>query len=176
MFALRALAGLVSPRRFIFRLLRSPGLSTSGRCRYCQQKFVRSIYRPQQSVCSKAECQRQRRREYHRRKLASDEVYRQVARESQKKWRARHAEYLRQYRASHPEAVVRNRELQQVRDQKARLSFLEKNNLALDLKRSAAEVWMVGPRVAHLEKNNLASAQVFIFEQLGDRAQASTGA
>jgi hypothetical protein len=46
----------------------------------------------------------------------------------------------------------------------------------LDLKRSAAEVWMVGPRVAHREKNNLASTQVFIFEQLGDRAAASTSA
>jgi hypothetical protein len=43
----------------------------------------------------------------------------------------------------------------------------------LDLKRSAAEVWMVGPRVADLEKNNLASTQVFIFEQLGDRTSAS---
>jgi hypothetical protein len=42
----------------------------------------------------------------------------------------------------------------------------------LDLKRSAAEVWMVGPRVANLEKNNLASTQVFIFEQLGSRTRA----
>jgi hypothetical protein len=46
----------------------------------------------------------------------------------------------------------------------------------LDLKRSAAEVWMVGPRVAHLEKNNLASTQVFIFEQLGSRTSAPTRA
>jgi hypothetical protein len=46
----------------------------------------------------------------------------------------------------------------------------------LDLKRSAAEVWMLGPRIANLEKNNLASMQVFIFEQLGDRTKASTRA
>jgi predicted metalloprotease len=76
----------------------------------------------------------------------------------------------------HPEAVERNRERQQRRDQKRRIRRLEKNNLALDLKRSAAEVWMVGPRAAHLEKNNLVSTQVFIFEQLGDRTSASTRA
>jgi hypothetical protein len=46
----------------------------------------------------------------------------------------------------------------------------------LDLKRSAAEVWMLGPRIANLDKNSLASMQVFIFEQLGDRTEASTGA
>jgi hypothetical protein len=34
----------------------------------------------------------------------------------------------------------------------------------LDLKRSAVEVWLVDPRVKNLEKNNLASAQVLIFQ------------
>jgi hypothetical protein len=46
----------------------------------------------------------------------------------------------------------------------------------LDLKRSAAEVWMVGPRAAHLDKNNLASTQIFIFEQLNNRTPAPTRA
>lgn len=63
-------------------------------------------------------------------------MYRKVAQESQKQWRDEHPDYLRQYRAQHPEAVARNRLRQQVRDQKPRLAFLEKNNLALDLKRS----------------------------------------
>jgi len=60
----------------------------------------------------------------------SDEVYRKVAQDSQKKWRQAHPAYMRQYRREHPEAVVRNRQRQQVRDQKPRLAFLEKNNLA----------------------------------------------
>jgi hypothetical protein len=115
-------------------------------------------------VCSQAHCQRQRRLDYHRRKLATDEVYRKVAQDSQKKWRDAHPDYLRQYRARHPEAVIRNRQRQQVRDQKPRLAFLEKNNLALDLKRSLAKVWLVGPGVANLDKNNLASAQLLIFQ------------
>jgi hypothetical protein len=93
-------------------------------------------------------------------------VYRKVALESQKQWRDEHPDYLRQYRAQHPEAVARNRLRQQVRDQKPRLAFLEKNNLALDLKRSLAKVWLVGPGVTQLEKNNLASAQLLIFQPL----------
>jgi len=141
-------------------------LNTSRCCPYCQRCFVPSVYRPQQAVCSQAECQQRRRRDYHRQKLASDAVYRKVALESQKQWRDEHPDYLRQYRAQHPEAVARNRLRQQVRDQKPRLAFLEKNNLALDLKRSLAKVWLVGPGVTQLEKNNLASAQLLIFQPL----------
>jgi hypothetical protein len=132
--------------------------------------------RPQQAVCSRPECQRRRRADYHRRKLEADPEYRQIAHNSQKKWREAHPDYLPHYRAQHPEAVERNRERQQRRDQKRRLQWLEKNNLALDLKRSAAEVWMVGPRAADLDKNNLASTQVFIFERLGSRTAAPTRA
>lgn len=141
-------------------------MSTSCRCPYCQLWFTPSVYRSQQVVCSQVECQRRRRREYHRRKLASDAVYRQVAQESQKKWRDAHPDYLRQYRAEHAAAVTRNRQRQRVRDQRPRLAFLEKNNLALDLKRSLAKVWLVGPGVTGLEKNNLASLQLLIFQPL----------
>jgi hypothetical protein len=150
-------------------------LSTSRGCPYCQQLFVPSIYRPQQVVCSQPECQRRRRREYHRQKLARDSLYRQVAQESQKKWRDAHPDYLREYRAKHPAAVARNRQRQQVRDQKPRLAFLEKNNLALDLKRSLAQVWLVGPGVTNLEKNNLASAQLLIFQPLASALPAAPG-
>jgi hypothetical protein len=150
-------------------------LSTSRCCPHCQSWFTPSVYRPQQKVCSRPDCQRQRRREYHRRKQASDADYRQTTRNSQKKWRDAHPDYLRQYRARHPEAVVRNRERQRVRDQKPRLAFLEKNNLALDLKRSLAQVWLVGPGVTQLEKNNLASAQLLIFQPLASAAPVAPG-
>ena len=147
-------------------------MSTSRCCPYCQCWFTPSVYRPQQSVCSQALCQRQRRRDYHRRKLVTDEVYRKVAQDSQKKWRQAHPAYMRQYRTEHPEVVVRNRQRQQVRDQKPRLAFLEKNNLALDLKRSVAQVWLVGPGVVQLEKNNLASTQLLIFQPLATATAA----
>jgi hypothetical protein len=37
-----------------------------------------------------------------------------------------------------------------------------KNNLAFDLKHSAAEVWLLGPQAENLAKNTLAFSQVLI--------------
>jgi hypothetical protein len=37
----------------------------------------------------------------------------------------------------------------------------------LDLKHSASEVWLLGPKVRNLDRNNLASAQVLILPSLG---------
>jgi hypothetical protein len=85
-------------------------------------------------------------------------------RASQKKWRAAHPEYWKQYRERHPESVERNRKQQQHRDQRRHVMNLAKMNLALDLKREASEVWFVGPVVKDLAKNNLAQSKVFIYQ------------
>lgn len=147
-------------------------MSPSRRCLYCRGLFFPSIYRPQQVVCSQPACQRRRKREYHRRKLETDAVYRQVVRESQKQWWEEHRDYQRQRRQQRPELVKKNREQQGVRDRKRRLHRLVRNNVALDLKRSAAEVWLLGPKRGVLDRNNLASAQVLIFEPPGQSPAA----
>ena len=67
--------------------------------------FSTSKYRPDQSVCSAVDCQRRRRSDYHRQKLSADPEYAQVARDSQRKWRAAHPDYQKQYWQSHPEAL-----------------------------------------------------------------------
>lgn len=144
-------------------------------CRYCQQSFPVSKYRPEQSVCSAADCQRQRRADYHRQKLKSDADYAQVVRDSQRKWRDSHPEYQRQYREEHPEAAERNRQKQRQRDDKRRVQNLVKNNVALDLKRCAAEVWLVGPAARDLDKNNLASSRFLIFQSAADQAAEGAG-
>lgn len=141
--------------------------STAGTaqcCRYCQRLFLPTLYCPGQMVCSHPGCQRRRRREYHRQKLQTDAAYRQVCRDSQQKWRAAHPLYQKQYRQAHPAAVERNRQAQQRRDRQRRLAHLEKNNLAWDLKRSAAEVWLLGPGLEDLVNNNVAFAKVLIFQ------------
>jgi hypothetical protein len=56
--------------------------------------------------------------------------------------------------------------MQRRRDRHRQAQSLVKNNSALDLKRSSAEVWLVGPAARDLEKNNLASCQFFIFQPL----------
>ena len=135
-------------------------------CRYCQQIFQPSIYRPKQSVCSQPECQGQRRSDYHRERVRNDPAYAGDVRASQRKWREAHPEYWKQYRQQHPAAVDRNRNQQRKRDQKRRLLNLAKNNLALDLKHEVREVWLLGPGVKDLAKNNLASAKIFIYQPL----------
>lgn len=133
-------------------------------CHFCQQSFEPSKFRPDQSVCSQPLCRRQRHAEYHRRKIATDPVYAQVVGDSQKKWRDAHPEYQETYRQSHAAAVERNRQMQSGRDAKRRAQFLVKNNLALDLKHCDAEVWLIGPAVGDLVKNNLASCKMLIFQ------------
>ena len=136
------------------------------RCRYCQQVFQPSKFQPRQAVCSGAGCQRKRRTEYHRGKVAADPEYREVCRDSRQKWRARHPGYWKQYRENHPEAAEHNRRQQKLRDRKRRFRDLANNNSALDLKHSAAQVWLVGPGAAHLANNNSAPAQIWVIEAL----------
>ncbi|MFQ5796760.1 MAG: hypothetical protein ACE5JP_17155 [Candidatus Bipolaricaulia bacterium] len=141
-------------------------------CPYCQKCFIPSRYRPQQRVCSRGECQRRRRSDYHRQKLVSDPEYGLVCRDSRQKWRARNPGYQARYRQTHPEYVSQNRQAQRRRDQKRRLGHLVKNNLALDLKRLEADIWLIGPQGRDLVKNNLAFREVVVFQ----RVQSSTPA
>ena len=101
------------------------------RCRYCERIFQPSKYQPGQSVCSDSGCQRRRRAEYHRQKIAADPEYRQVCLDSPQKWRSRNPDYWRRYRDQHPAAVERNRQQQHVRDQKRRLCDLLRNSHSL---------------------------------------------
>ena len=133
-------------------------------CPYCQQAFQPSPRRPEQVICSRAECQARRRGDYRRRKCQTDPVYAQVVRDSRQKWREAHPGYQKNYWQTHPEAAVRNRQQQRQRDQKRRIGLLVKNSLVLDLKHSAAEVWLVGPLAGDLVKNTLVSSKLLILQ------------
>lgn len=142
------------------------------RCRYCERSFRPSKYQPGQSVCSKPDCQRRRRADYHRHKIATDPLYRQVYLDSSQKWRSRNPDYWRRYRQRQPAAVERNRQQQRVRDQKRRLRDLANNNSAFDLKRSASEIWLLGAGLEQLANNNSVAAQVWVLEPLPPRQPA----
>ena len=134
------------------------------RCRYCQQPFRLSAYRPQQSVCSQLDCQKRRKTDSHRHRRQHDPDYAQTCQNSQENWRREHPDYNRQYRQTHPQAVERNRAGERQRYRYRQLAGLAKNNLAFDLKRCAAEVWLLAPAGTVLAKNNLASSQIFIVQ------------
>lgn len=138
-------------------------------CRYCLKIFEPSKYQPSQSVCGDAECQRRRRNDYHRQKIANDPEYRQVCSDSPRKWRAQNSGYWRQYREKNPDSVEQNRQQQRQRDQKRRLRRLANNNSVIDLKRSAAEIWLLGVGVEHLANNNSAPRQVLVLEAVAHR-------
>ena len=71
------------------------------RCPYCRELFEPSRYHPDQVVCSRRECQRQRRTDYHRRKLQNDSTYREQCCDSREKWRKQHPDYMKNYRRKH---------------------------------------------------------------------------
>ena len=96
-------------------------------CRYCQQAFEPSKVRADQRVCSQPECQRRRRADYHRRKIATDAEYAQVVRDSQRKWRHTHPDFQKTYWQSHPVAADRNRHMQRRRDRHRQAQSLVKN-------------------------------------------------
>lgn len=142
-------------------------------CRYCQQSFQASRSHPEQAVCSRPECQRQRRADYRRHKLASDPAYAEACRQSARQWRKQHSEYWDQYRQAHPDAVARNRDQQQARDRKRHLTKLANNTLASDVKRCPGTVWLLGSGLHDLANNTLAPAQLWILEALPRRLPAA---
>lgn len=108
--------------------------------------------------------------------MSADADYAQGVRDSQRKWRECHLSYQKQYREKHPEAVKQNRQKQRQRDRRRRVQNLVKNNVAFDVKHCAAEVWLVGPAAGDLDKNNLASSQLLIFQSVPNRLAAAAGA
>lgn len=90
------------------------------RCAGCGCLFVPRRNVPQQRYCSKAACQRTRRRRWQRQKLKADADYRANQAAAQRRWRERHPDYWRVYRQRHPEYTERNRERQRERNRRRR--------------------------------------------------------
>ena len=88
-------------------------------CRHCGEAFVACPRVKNQQYCGNPECQRVRKREWHRRKMA-DPDYQDNQKEAQRAWRAQNPRYWRKYRQEHPQAVVRNRLKQRDRNRIAR--------------------------------------------------------
>jgi hypothetical protein len=147
---------------------RGEQLMSLPRCPYCGQSFRRSLYHPNQQVCSAPACQLKRRTAYHRKKLASDSLYREQCRDSQRKWREKNREYARDYSQRRRSLIVdgvRNRSAQL-----AALLTLAKNNVAYDLRACTASIWLVGPDLA-TAKNIAATAQLIVVHMKRQRGK-----
>jgi len=115
-------------------------------CVYCKHKFHPTPNHPTQFACNSAECQRRRRADYHRRKVAKDPLYREQCRDSRRKWRERNGDRLTQYNKAYrmrqkirrgkiPKSRVLN-EVRQLRD-------LLNSGAAFELKRYGPNILLV---------------------------------
>ena len=96
------------------------------RCEHCGERFIPRPNVPRQRYCSKAGCQKARRNRWRKRKLRTDQDYRDNQYDGQKRWRDNHRGYWKGYRASHPGYVERNRTLQRERNHRRRGGLIAK--------------------------------------------------
>lgn len=149
-------------------LVRPPDLK-NRKCPYCGAEFKPSRIHREQKVCSSPDCQRRRRADYHRRKLIKDPLYRALCEDSQKTWKERNPDYMKQYRASHREAGFSRPILRPaVRELEELLSELKnnlvKNTSTFRVKRCSPGIWLVSPRRPATDKNTLGPTQVIVIQ------------
>lgn len=73
-----------------------------------------------QRYCSAKLCQRKRRAQWQRQKLARDEKYRLDQAAADRDWHAKRPEYYSEYRDARPHGVAQNRLQQRLRDRRRR--------------------------------------------------------
>jgi hypothetical protein len=74
-----------------------------------------------QRYCGEKDCQRARKRQWQKDKLAADPDYRANQRDCQIEWHRQHPGYYKKYRQEHPRYSERNNLLQSCRNAKARV-------------------------------------------------------
>jgi len=86
------------------------------RCLACGGLLPLKSRVPDQSYCSRPQCQRERRKLWQRERKLLDPAYREAQAKAQKTWADRHADYWQHYREENPGYTDRNREKQRARN------------------------------------------------------------
>jgi hypothetical protein len=105
------------------------------RCKNCgARKPANPRLKGNQNYCRESKCQRARKADWQRNKLAKDAEYRDQQKENLEQWRKKKPadQYQRHYREQHPEYVRRNREQQRIRNRKHRTTVSEKKIVKMD--------------------------------------------
>jgi hypothetical protein len=95
-------------------------MKCTSTCLHCGDIFQCDPHIKNQKYCSKEDCQQARRRAWKKKQYHTNKTYRKKHLESQRVWRKQRPahQYQKEYRSSHPDYVIRNRELQKVRNKK----------------------------------------------------------
>jgi len=91
-------------------------------CVCCKTMFRPDRYHPHQNHCTKKECQQSRRANWQKNRLKTDKTYRENQADAQALWKDKNPNYWKNYRATHPEYVKRNRLKQQLRRNQSKTS------------------------------------------------------
>ena len=87
-------------------------------CCHCGDYFPPSPRHKDQRFCKKSACQKARKAEWQRNKMATDPEYRANQRQSHQEWLWANPNYWKGYRKRNPEKAVRNRMLQTIRNRR----------------------------------------------------------
>lgn len=87
-------------------------------CCHCGSFFPRSPKHKNQKYCMKPECRKAQKAAWRREKMRTDEEFRLGQQLAHKKWLKATPRYWEGYRREHPEKVIRNRELQLIRNRR----------------------------------------------------------
>ena len=88
------------------------------RCACCHDELPSIHAVRNHRYCSKPDCQKERKKLWHRQKLLVDKAYQESKADAQRKWSSANSGYWKEYRANHPDYVERNREKQRERNRK----------------------------------------------------------
>ena len=87
-------------------------------CCHCQTLFTPAFRHPHQTCCGKIKCVLKGRSKLQKKKMEEDIHYRQNQKLSNEKWLEKNPKYWIKYRARNPDKVLKNRMMQQIRNQK----------------------------------------------------------
>ena len=90
------------------------------RCQHkdCGVLFIPCPQVPTQTYCSRKVCQRARKKEWNRKKFATDPDYREARQAAQQKFKGNNPNYWKEYRTRHPDYSQKNRNQQSIRNQR----------------------------------------------------------
>jgi hypothetical protein len=138
-------------------------MNRTHRCVHCRRLFYPNPRIKAQRFCSTRPCQRARKAQWQREKMATDPDYQANQRDGRNAWQKNHPDYWRQYRSQRADYCERNRLLQKHRDHKRRLRPLAKMDESAPLSFVKPGIYHLIPAVGeHLAKMDVLSQKCHV--------------
>jgi hypothetical protein len=111
---------------------------TKLRCLHCANGFIPVPQVQNQAYCSNPDCQKQRRRQWQKRKLQSDPDYRDNQSRAQKAWSEKNPDYWRKHRQASQgsESFLENKPKQLPQESKVKSIKMDSSNQAQALQKA----------------------------------------